>query len=170
MANNLGRYPKDHPRSGGFVVFWAQQTLNCEKFRNPKILGLLVKVVCVAQLVDFTTGRFEKGGMPFPAQTIANRAGITGEDFNNLVSMGLVSKEDKDGILYFAINSWNEHQNPKDSRSAEETAFNVRKEPHQLEKRSATIHSPFTKHHSPSTIHHSKDLKPKLRVYKNEKA
>lgn len=158
--NKIGRYPKDHPRAGGYVVFWANQTLNCEKFKHSKILGDLVKAVCVAQLVDFTTGRFEKAGIPFTAQAIANRAGITGEDFNNLVGMDLISKQAKNGEVFYSVKSWLEHQNPKHQESAKEVALNQDKVLHLSNKRSATIQfSSSAVHHS--AVQHSKTVKSK---------
>jgi len=159
MDNKMGRYPKDHPRSGGYIVMWASQTLNSEKLRHPLILGCLVKVVCVAQLVDFTTGRFEKGGMPFSMQTIAHRAGITVEQFNNLIGLGLVKTEVVNSEPVYSIKSWNEHQNPKDSGSAERFALKERKEPTFSDKKSATIQASFTKHHS--SDHHATSSKSK---------
>ena len=59
MENNQpskGRYPKGHPREGGYCVLWAKQTLDSEKLKNPLIAGCLFKVLCVAQLVDYETG------------------------------------------------------------------------------------------------------------------
>ena len=155
MENKMGRYPKDHPRAGGYIVMWAAQTLNSEKLRHPLILGCLVKILCAVQLVDFTTGRFEKGGMAFSMQTIAHRAGITVEQFNNLVGLGLVVTEVVNSVQVYSIKSWNEHQNPKDSGSAERFAFKVRKEPHFSDKKSADIHASVNKHHASVNKHHA---------------
>jgi hypothetical protein len=139
--NKSGRYPKDHPRAGGFIVLWAQQTLNSEKLRNPLIAGCLFKVACVAQLIDYETGRFERAGIALDALSIAKRASITVEQFNNLLIMGLVAKEVVNSEVVFFLTSWNEHQNPKYTKSA----LNV------PEKCQAPTPTPFTKEHSPYT-------------------
>lgn len=145
-----GRYPKDHPRAGGYFVLWAKQTLQSDKLKNDHILACFVRVLAVAQLTDYETGRFERAGMPFSALTIAHGAGITGEQFNNLVSLDLIQKETIDGQIFFFIKSWIEHQSPKNG-----LLDDMRKESH--------IKPPFNSapaysiQHSSGIIHHARN-------------
>lgn len=148
-----GRYPKGHPREGGYCVLWAKQTLESEKLKNPMIAGCFFKVLAVAQLVDYETGRFERGGMPFSAGAIANKAGITTEQFNFLLIKELVVKEAINGEFIFSIKSWIEHQNPKNG-------FKLQKES-PLNGKTAVS---FNNHHSSN----SSNI-PKRSKYKSEK-
>ena len=127
-----GRYPLDHPRSGGFFVMWAKQTLLSKKLKNDHILATFIRVLAVAQLTNFQRGRFEKADMPIAPLSIANKAGITVEQLNNLVIMDLIGKEVKNSEVYYFIKSWEEHQNPKNgtySEPIQEVRKEVRKEP-----------------------------------------
>lgn len=137
-----GRYPKGHPREGGYCVLWARQTLASEKLKNPLIAGCFFKVLAVAQLIDYETGVMARSDMPISAITIANRAGITGEQFNRLVDMELITKKAINGEVIFSVKSWQEHQNPKNAiKEQKESPFNSAP--------SINIqHTSFNKHHS----------------------
>ena len=137
-----GRYPKGHPREGGFCVLWAKQTLASEKLRNPMVAGCFFKVLCVAQLIDYETGVMARSDMPISAITIANKAGITGEQFNRLVDMDLIQKKAVNGEVIFSIKSWFEHQNPKIAEQVQnKLPLNG----------NAHTPAPYTNHHSPTS-------------------
>jgi len=167
VEGKKGRYPADHPRAGGYFVMWAKQTLDSEKLRNPLIAGCFFKVLAVAQLIDGFGGKFEKGGVPFAAISIANRDGITGEQFSKLVDIGLIAKEARNGEVFYSIKSWEEHQNPKVGDKGNYYCT-LKAEKNAIKKPNIGRHIPSSFILHPSSLSlHPKSLQPK-RKYKNQ--
>lgn len=107
----MARYSKGDPREGGFYALWAKAWLDDERLKAiPKELKCCFsEVMACAQLMDFVTGRLERGGFVLSEQAICDRADITIVQLKALYAQGFVGKDEKNCVF---IKNWDKWQNP----------------------------------------------------------
>jgi hypothetical protein len=107
----MARYHKDDPRAGGYYALWAKAWLDDENLKNisKELKCCFSEIMACAQLIDFVTGRLERGGFILSEQAICDRAGITIVQLKALQTHKFIGK---DSIGCVFIQNWHKWQNP----------------------------------------------------------
>src|SRR5258708_7424934 len=90
---------------GGFFRMYSRLWLEDKKLAE---VGDLVeayfnRLMCAANEIDFTTGRFEFSGAPLPVEFICRKARMTLIQFYRVKDCGFIGKDEK-GVFY--IKNW----------------------------------------------------------------